>query len=371
MLRSITLPALFVLALLFWWRGTEGLIINDSRLKSKRQSSIINLLMAGILLGATFYTYIPSRIMWAVFPALLGFAAWRQRPFLRRAWWGVGVMLVVAALVGWPLFSYLAAHPAVEVRIDELRAPLTAVIQGNLQPLLKNTLASLRLFTIEGDTTWRYNIPGRPFFQPVMGILFYAGLLLAMARVWGGSKRVARASVLSFLWLLAGFSPVLVTGPGLSMTQAIGMQPVLYLFPAIALVTIGRLLSLFPMKRQKNGTLLYIVLVWLLFSATAVTTFRAYFLAWTNAPEVRVQYETTMVTAMDYLNGHGWGETAVSTITPHAAHSPAIARLTLHNAAVNLHWFDGRHSLLLPAADSSTIIFPGFTPRPPSLTSYF
>ncbi len=29
---------------------------------------------------------------------------------------------------------------------------------------------------------------------------------------------------------------MLVTGPGLSMTQAIGAQPVLYLFPALALV---------------------------------------------------------------------------------------------------------------------------------------
>ncbi|MCB9446083.1 MAG: glycosyltransferase family 39 protein [Ardenticatenaceae bacterium] len=108
MLRSITLPALFVLALLFWWRGTEGLMIKDLRLKSNHQSSIINLLVAGLFLGLTFYTYIPSRIMWAVFPVLLGYAVWRQRPFLRKSWWGVGVLLVVAGLVGWPLFSYLA-----------------------------------------------------------------------------------------------------------------------------------------------------------------------------------------------------------------------------------------------------------------------
>ena len=64
-------------------------------------------------------------------------------------------------------------------------------------------------------------------------------------------------------------------------------------------------------------------------------------------------------------------ETAVSTITPHVYHSPAVAQLTLHNEAVNLHWFDGKHSLLLPAADDSTIIFPGFTPLPPRLKEYF
>ncbi len=387
MLRSIALPALFVLALLFWWQGVQKLETGDWRLKndqsliSNLQFPILQFFIAGLFLGATFYTYIPSRILWAVFPVLLVYAAWRQRPFLRRAWWGAGLMLGMAVLVGWPLFQYLAAHPAVEVRIDELSVPLTAVTQGNFQPLLKNTLASLRLFTIEGDSTWRYNIPGRPFLQPVMGVLFYAGLLLAAARVWGGSKRLARASMAALLWLLAGLSPVLVTGPELSMTQAIGMQPVLYLFPALSLVTIGRLLSLFLTKskspqRSKAAhpfTLspAYIFLTVLVFTATAVTTYQAYFITWANAPEVRVQYETTMMTAMDYLNEFGEGETAVSTITPHAYHSPAVARLTLHNQAVNLHWFDGQRSLLLPAADRSTIIFPGFTPLPPRLQGYF
>ncbi|MCB9446082.1 MAG: hypothetical protein H6669_17790 [Ardenticatenaceae bacterium] len=183
--------------------------------------------------------------------------------------------------------------------------------------------------------------------------------------------------------VVAGFSPVLVTGPGLSGTQAIGMQPVLYLFPSLALVAAVRFVKrrgagerrsrgevFSPLHPCTPAPLLFILVV-VFYAATAVTTFRAYFIDWANAPEVRVQYETTMVTAMDFLNEYGDGETAVSTITPHAEHSPAIAQLTLHNETVNLHWFDGRYSLLLPAANSSTIIFPGFTPLPPALAGYF
>jgi hypothetical protein len=389
MLRSITLPALFVLALLFWWRGTQRLETGDwklgaGRLISSLQSPISHFILAGLFLGATFYTYIPSRVMWGMFPAFLVYAAWRQRPFLRRAWWGVGLMLAVAALVGWPLLQYLAAHPAVEVRIDELSVPLTAVTQGDFQPLLKNTLASLRLLTIEGDATWRYNILGRPFLQPIMGGLFYLGLVIAVWEIIRGKGSRSRASFLALAWLLAGFSPVLVTGPGLSVTQAIGMQPVLYLFPALAVITAVRFLSkskgareqgskgekASPLPLRSSATLLFGLAV-VLYAATAVTTFRAYFIDWANAPEVRVQYEATMMAAMDYLNESGVGETAVSTITPHAYHSPAVAQLSLHNEAVNLHWFDGRYSLLLPAADSSTIIIPGFTPLPPLLAGYF
>jgi hypothetical protein len=396
MLRSIALPALFVLALLLWWWGVQRLETRDRRPETRRSalstlhSPLSQFILAGILLGATFYTYIPSRILWVVFPALLAYAAWRQRPFLRRAWWGTGIMLLVAALVGWPLFHYLMTHPAVEVRIDELSVPLTAVTQGDFRPLLTNILASLRLFTLDGDSTWRYNIPARPFLQPIMGVLFYSGLLLAAVRVWRGSKRLARASVLALLWLLAGLSPVLVTGPELSMTQAIGMQPVLYLFPALALVAAAKFLKGrgageqgsrgdFSLPHPLTPVPLLVLVPLLLFAATAVSTIRAYFITWANAPEVRVQYETTMMTAMGYLNELGGGETAgfesvetaVSTITPHAYHSPAVAQLTLHDDAVNLHWFDGRYSLLLPAADHSTIIFSGFTPLPLPLTGYF
>ena len=41
---------------------------------------------------------------------------------------------------------------------------------------------------------------------------------------------------MALIWLALGFAPVLVTGPGLSSTQAIGALPVLYVFPALALV---------------------------------------------------------------------------------------------------------------------------------------
>ena len=39
---------------------------------------------------------------------------------------------------------------------------------------------SLRLFFLEGDTAWRYNIAGRPFLGPLFGMLFVLGLLQAL-----------------------------------------------------------------------------------------------------------------------------------------------------------------------------------------------
>ena len=80
-----------------------------------------------------------------------------------------------------------------------------------------------------------------------------------------------------------------------------------------------------------------------------------------------MQYETTMVAALRYLDASDGGAAAVSTITPGAFHTPAVAALTLHNPAVRPRWFDGRESLLLPDDPDATLVIPGFTPIPPAL----
>jgi hypothetical protein len=378
-LRSTLLPALFVLALALFWRALQT---------TQRHSAfrIPHSALAGLLLGLTWYTYIPARALWGVFPALLGYWLLRQRPLLRQAGWRALLMLLVMFAVAAPLLLYLRAHAGVEVRIAELSAPLTAALNGDFTPLLRNAWAGLRTLSLEGDPTWRYNLPGRPFLPPLMSLLFYPGLLLSLWRLLAPSPPrpspprplapspprpsplAPSAHLLALAWLLLGLAPVLVTGPEWSVTQAIGMQPVVYLFPALALRRLGDV-------RLGGRRLGQRRLAWAaaagLFAITAVSSARAYFVTWANHPQVRVQYESTLVAAMDYLNAHGTGATAVSTITPGPYHSPALAQMTLRNPAVSLRWFDARDSLLLPAAPRSQVLLPGFTPLSPALEAYF
>ena len=392
MLRSTILPTLFTLAVYFFWRalqkskGAEGQACPLGRLgagseRSRRrdggelpnypvtQLPITNYLLSGLFLGLTFYTYLPARVLWLIFPALLGFWFLANRPLFHQTWRGTLFVLLVAGLVGLPLFYYLTTHPDVEVRVEELSAPLTAAFNGNFTPLWHSTRDSLRLFIIEGDSTWRYNIPGRPFFNPVMGLFFYLGLLIAL---WKTIRHRHAPSFFALVWLLLGLSPVFVTGPELATTQAIGAQPVLYLFPAITLEKLGdweigrlrnRLSHIRPYRLQ-------FTVYSLLFTFTAVSTFYNYFIIWANEPAVRVQYETTMMTAIRYLNEHGAGAAAVSTTTPDQFHSPALAQMTLHNPTVTLRWFDARASLVWPDTANSILMIPGFTPIAPGLVDY-
>jgi 4-amino-4-deoxy-L-arabinose transferase-like glycosyltransferase len=393
-LRSIALPALFVLAILFFWQALYTISkkekhATDPLLSFARRSSVRYLVMAGILLGLSIYTYIPARVLWLCFPALVGYHWLAARSsgdpttVLNKTLLIVLVIpLIVAAALALPLFLYLSANPGLEVRVNELSAPLQAAVRGDFAPLWTNFIGSLRLVMFEGDQTWRYNIPGKPFLGPLMGLLFYGGVVLGLWLAMFGLKRGARqgrlgfnstgspGSFLALVWLLLGIAPVLVTGPGLSMTQAIGAMPVIYLFPALAMVAIYRgsttlLASKHPNRQSQFGTLAAI----LLYAAIGLLTIRDYFGLWTNHPEVRVQYETTMMTAMDLLNRKGAGAAAVSTITPGQYHTPAVAQLAVNDKDVVTRWFDGRQSLLIPGEPRSLVIIPGFTPLPPALAS--
>lgn len=355
-LRSITLPALLVLALLFFWRGWQ----NNRR-------PWRDFLLAGLFLGLTFYTYIPARALWLLFPLTVAYAWLIARPLARRAGRGLLATLIIAGLIGLPLFLFLQANPEAEIRIRELSGPLRHPAQ-----LRQNIAGGLAIFTFRGDDFWRYNIPGRPLLGPVMGLLFGIGLIwagwLALRPFWRrpGDPWQSVAGFLALAWLLIGLAPVLITGPSLSMTQAMGLQPALYLFPALALGWVGRRL-----EPWGAGGGLWRLGVGLLFAATAVVTANAYFQNWAQAPPVRVQYESAMTAVMGYLNQADLRHVAVSTITPGQYHTPALAALTLRPDTAVPRWFDGRNSLLIPNAEAAAVIFSGFAPLAEALQPYW
>lgn len=349
-LRSITLPALFALvAAGYWYAFVAG------------RKSLWWAMALGLLLGLTFYTYIPARILWAIFPVLLLYLALFNRPLFGRLWLPTLAMLGTAGLVALPLFVYLATHQGAEVRIGQLALPLQQAAEGNFELLLNHIFNGFRILTIEGDHQWRYNLPGRALLPGWFGWLFYPGLLFTGWQL--GAKRhtgQGAAAFLAFCWLLAGLSPTLVTGPELSTTQAIGMQPVLYLFPALTLDWLG----------QRLPGRVAIPLLVALFGAVLTDSYTAYFKDWATRPEVRIQYEATLVETMRYLSQFGSGPVAISSDAPNQFHDPAVAQLTLGNPAVQLGWFDGRGGLLLPQAGSGWLVVPPSAAIHPALLAY-
>jgi 4-amino-4-deoxy-L-arabinose transferase-like glycosyltransferase len=306
-LRSTLLPTLFVLAVYLFWLGMEKVRRRKPKPANPEPDLLFLFAAAGIFLGLSIYTYIPARGLWIIFPALLIYIFIIWKALFRDLSWPTGLMLLVMLILAAPLIFYLAANPTAELRIQQLATPLLNATSGDWGAFIENVQQSLRLFFFAGDAAWRYNISGKPLFGPLMGLLFLIGIAVAIWHVlfhrvkehntWGW--RYGPASFLALAWLVAGLLPVLITGSNLAMTQAIGMQPVLYLFPALTLVTAGQVkVGNKPLARRGWVP----VGLFVLFLGTAVITYRDYFITWANSPEVRVQYESTLAAALEILN---------------------------------------------------------------------
>ncbi|MCZ7544148.1 MAG: glycosyltransferase family 39 protein [Anaerolineae bacterium] len=227
-LRSVTLPALLAAAVYCWWRGA-GLGAGG---RPPRRWAVA----AGVLLGATFYTYLAARVMWVIFPALMAYLALFRRDLLRRGWRAMLLSLLIALLVSAPLFGWLLAHPGAETRLADLSSPLQAAAEGTLRRCCATSGEALVMFNLAGDPLWMYNLPGRPLLGPAQGLLFLGGLLMALVDAVRG--RAAPAFLL--IWVAAGLVPNAVTGVDAAVTRAVGLMPAVYILPAWALVALGR-----------------------------------------------------------------------------------------------------------------------------------
>ncbi|MDT8305420.1 MAG: hypothetical protein RRC07_05745 [Anaerolineae bacterium] len=345
-LRTVTMPALLVAGLASFWRGKDA--------AQRGQRAWPAWLAAALWLGLSFYAYIPARITWLLLPAA-GLYLWlRRAPGARRIVIAAAGISLLALLIGLPLFAYLRSHPGAEVRIDQLAAPLRQAAEGSFEPLFGNAWQALGLFSVRGDGAWRYNIAGRPWLPLLPSLLFYAGLLVAVGQAVRAKAHQGVAAFTALLWLLLGLAPALVTGPELSTTQAIALQPVLFIFPALALSGAARWAA--PRVRQP-ALLLLAVVAFPLFAGWSLLTYHAYFGVWARQPEVAMQYEAELVAAVRYLDSQEPQTVAIATDAPGRFHDPATARLFRQGDALSLRWFDGRHSLLLPAAAGDSSLF--------------
>ena len=318
--------------------------------------------------------------MWLIFPGMLLFWFFTHRERFQVMWRPTLMILLLAGVISSPLWVYLQQNPGVEQRLGQLTQTLDEAQNGNLRPLATTIMEGVRLIPFRGDTAWRYNIPDRPLLAPWMALLWALGIGLVLARIFGRERPgdgpiwqanvSAEMGILALGWLLLGLGPVFITGRFLANTQAIGVMPVLYFFPAVGID--------WMLDRSDNRSPFARAAVGFLFVAIAFDTVQSYFVTWGQHPEVRIQYETPLFNLLDELNRSGRGEVAISNPTPGRYHSQPVGLVTLHNPEVTLRWFDGRSALYIPAgAGESTLVFPadGSAPAPaltpllePSLT---
>lgn len=343
--RAISQPLTQALMLLFLVRGL--------RLGRRR-----DLVLAGLFCGLTAYTYLASRVVpFALLPFLLGGLAVSHR----RLSQGVGqlaIFFLSALIVFAPLGVYFLRNPQTfGVRVTQVSVFNPALSGGDPWAKLAETaLKACGMFTIRGDPFWRFGVPGQPVFPAFISLLFYLGLLVSVIRIFVDKDGLARVLHLSLLlWLPLMLLPSILA-PGHdevpSSLRAIGVMPVLYLFPAQGLATVLAAARRWWRRIDENIVIGAVGAALLL--GSAVSIFHDYFVIWGRAPQPYYFNENDMADAARTLNRMDLGEREIFVSSLFYRH-PTMAFLS--HSYSRMRWLVGHQVMVFPPADGPGAVY--------------
>jgi len=351
-LRSAALPPLAAATAWLFWRVAQV---------SGIRYQVLGFAAAGALLGATLYTYPASRALPIVY-LLFVFAFYvvrftfhtipnTQHP-IRPTLPSFVVFFIMAGFVFLPLYLYLRQAPGADVRLQQLLeiGAVSALQKGNAGPLLTNIRDTLAMFTFRGDPVWRYNIAGRPVFDPLVGTLFYVGLLVALWRI-----RQPRY-LFALIWLPVGLLPSILSDSAPSFLRASASLPVTFLFPALGA---DWLIEHFKWKRVLTTVLVGVV------ALSGALSVRDYFVIWPARPEVRAVYRSDLADVARWLDARADDMPAVIASTnPHDV-DPFLFDFELHRPRP-IKWVDHTYGLIF-LQERALYISPANSPLTPEL----
>ncbi len=358
-LRAVTLPPLLMLTLYFVWRGLA--VPCEAGRPAVRAGGWLAL--AGLAAGVAMYTYLSARFIPLLILGVFGYQLVRGRVG-RWHWPGFIALWLLWAALFTPLALYYLEHAESFARRADQVSTIPYLLDGDVRPLLENTFLTLGMFTFYGDETDRYNLDGRPVFDPVNGLFFYLGLAIILLRLRRGPP-IAGPAALLLLWAFFMLLPDFITDDSPHFLRTIGALPAVSLFWAIGLAAaeragkpIGR-----PLPRMSGR--LVSALAPLLLVLTALHTSYDYFGRWAASPEARAIYGADIAGVADYVKRRQGQNLVVISAEYYQDLDPFRFRLHFQGRPPFVLWFDGRQTLAFPPPGSGLsphYVFPASAP---------
>jgi len=309
----------FIVVTWFFWRGM-------------RDGHYRDFLVAGVVAGASQYTGVAARTLPLVL--LLTLLGWlgRDRRFWRTRWKGLLTAGGAATLIYAPLAYTFFTHPEWFGRRMQTTAPAPALL-----PNLGRTLAG---WLWMGEAAL-HSLPGRPIYDPAMGFLLLAGAAVATCKIRRPAYNVWLAW---FVGVLPGgflsdptpmFYRVMTAVPATAALCAVGGWHV-WRFAATRL------------PRLRNLALLLLLMV---FTASAWATCHDYFVRWANWPRLPMVMDVWKWQAAEAILEAPADETLLVTIPD--GHEPAISYALHARDASPVRAFDGARCLVYPTQASN------------------
>lgn len=312
-------------------------------LRTLEQSSIHWAIAAGFSSGLLPYTYsIPGQ----VFPLILLAWGWifviRSGKGWRERWKVMLITSVITVSVAFPFANFAIRYPQLAYqRVNVLWYETGQLLAGNVLPVLPSARAVLGMFTFLGDPSWRYNLAGRPVFNPLSGALFYLGLLITLVQMRG------LADILWLVWLLTMLLPAMLTGSAPSFWRATGA-----LVPIFAMFGVGTDFIWERTSRlvHRPWKLLALFCVGMLLLGEAIDTWRDYFQVWGHHSEVCDIYEIGVSAAARFLSKYEDQSTPVWISHRYGWDKARDIFRIQSNYPGTVRWFNGEFGIVWPSS---------------------
>ena len=211
--------------------------------------------LSGLFLGLATHFYTASRFYpfflggFLILQAVIAYATGRrERAILRRNFWGIVVLFVVAALIFAPLGLYFVQHPgsfmqrASEVVATKAANPWLRMGQAAAANVLQFFVPG------QGDPEQFYNLPRRAVFDPLTALLALIGIGVLLWR-WRQP-----AALFLLTWFPALLLPsFLATDRWPTLPRVLGVIPAVYFYPAVGLLFVAGLLGRILSGRRGEG----------------------------------------------------------------------------------------------------------------------
>ena len=287
--RAILLPLVLVFAFYFFFKGFH-------------RRRIFNVLLAGVLFGLGFYTYISYRFIVLLLAFLLIsflFVFFRQK-LQRKYLLFLFTFLFSIFLVALPIGFYFLENPQ---DFSSRASGVSVFAQENpLKAFLISFVAHLGMFNVYGDSNWRHNFPGSPMLFFPIGVLFLIGIIFSAREFLFAAKQknisfiILQGTLLG--WFFVFLLPGILTAEGVPHAlRVIGVIPIVYVFSGMG----GLLFYEWVKKRIQDKRLLFILFS-LFFIFVTIAEFNKYFFLWAKNQNVEGAFTKKFAEIGYYLN---------------------------------------------------------------------
>jgi 4-amino-4-deoxy-L-arabinose transferase-like glycosyltransferase len=309
----------------------------------------------GLLLGLGFYVHPVSYVVTLAALLFIVYILFVRRPIPRRTlsytWFAVVVLIVAAT-------PYLIAS----LQLPALSGARRLLETGDGSPLRALVDGVGGLFFV-GDADPTHNLPGRPMFELVSGLLLLVGLFTAL-RYWRQPR------FLLLLIALVLIAPVALLSP--NSPNFLHFAPLLPIMALLFGIGVSTLVSSLGRPARQIASIGLVAL--LLFNFQ--WTFRDLFINWPTLPPVQTAYQSRLAQIAGYLD---YTTDSISTVVctpvlrPQAARpllaSTQLLALMMHRQNVLLRYADcgtglilssggEREQVVLPEADTLEGLYP-------------